>query len=140
MIQVVARSLETAMHKLHELRFDLSTVVSGSGVAPLPPLIADDLQALGWSNDAILYGALVTLWLDTSDQAIEAVLDRLPSNGSADFGVPFLEIFESYQRDFYKIDKLLFSPARVILNNMRTGNVFACGEIRPDILRGSFRI
>lgn len=140
MIQVVARSIETAMHKLHELKFDLSTVISGSGIAPLPPLVADDLQALGWTNDAILYGAVVNLWLDTTDEAIESVLDHLPSNRSADFGVPFLEIFERYQRDFYKIDKLLFSPARVILNNLRTGRVFACGEIRTDILKTSFRM
>ncbi|GIW80934.1 MAG: hypothetical protein KatS3mg105_2741 [Gemmatales bacterium] len=33
-VQVVARSLETALHKLYELEFDLSQVVSGYGVAP----------------------------------------------------------------------------------------------------------
>ena len=33
--QVVARSLETALHKLHELKFDLSQVVVGFGTAPL---------------------------------------------------------------------------------------------------------
>lgn len=36
-IQVVARSLETALHRLHQLKFDLSRVVSGYGVA-LPPV------------------------------------------------------------------------------------------------------
>src|SRR4029078_11762613 len=35
-VQVVARSLETALHKLHELKFDLRQVVSGYGIAPLP--------------------------------------------------------------------------------------------------------
>ena len=39
-IQVVARSVETALHKLFELGFDLSRIVSGFGVAPLPPTSA----------------------------------------------------------------------------------------------------
>src|SRR5258706_10453352 len=34
-LQVVARSLETALHKLHELDFDLTQVVAGFGSAPL---------------------------------------------------------------------------------------------------------
>src|SRR5439155_19199304 len=34
-LQVVARSLETALHKLHELKFDLGQVVSGVGSAAL---------------------------------------------------------------------------------------------------------
>ena len=36
-LQVVARSLETALHKLHELKFDLNQVIAGFGSAPLPP-------------------------------------------------------------------------------------------------------
>src|SRR5262249_54336698 len=54
--QVVARSLETALHKMHELHFDLAQVVSGFGAAPLPPVAADELEAIGRTNDAILCG------------------------------------------------------------------------------------
>src|SRR3954469_10890892 len=32
-LQVVARSLETALHKLHELKFDVNQIVSGFGTA-----------------------------------------------------------------------------------------------------------
>ena len=35
-IQVVARSIETCLHKLHELKFDLGQVVSALGSAQLP--------------------------------------------------------------------------------------------------------
>ena len=58
-LQVVARALETALHKLHELKFDLSQVMSGFGAAPLPPVAADELSAIGRTNDAILYGGRV---------------------------------------------------------------------------------
>ena len=39
-LQVVARSLETALHKLHDLHFDLSRIRAGLGRAPLPPVPA----------------------------------------------------------------------------------------------------
>jgi len=35
-VQVVARSMETALHKMYELGIDLRRVVSGFGIAPLP--------------------------------------------------------------------------------------------------------
>ena len=35
--QVVARSIETAMHKMHELKYDVTKIVSATGFAPLPP-------------------------------------------------------------------------------------------------------
>ncbi|MCA9097861.1 MAG: methenyltetrahydromethanopterin cyclohydrolase, partial [Planctomycetaceae bacterium] len=55
-LQVVARSVETALHKLHEIGFDVKQIVSGFGSAPLPPIGKDDLKAIGLTNDAILYG------------------------------------------------------------------------------------
>ncbi len=137
-IQVVARIVETALHKLHELGFDLTAVKSGSGSAPLPPIADDDMTALGWTNDAVLYGGSVDLSVDTDDDAITGILDQIPSSSSSDFGTPFLEIFNSYDRDFYKIDKLLFSPAHVVIHNLRSGNSFVAGSIHNDILHKSF--
>ena len=60
-LQIVARSVETALHKLAELKFDLSRIISAHGTAPLPPVAANDLAAIGRTNDAILYGARVIL-------------------------------------------------------------------------------
>ena len=137
-LQVVARSVETALHKLHALGYELTRVVSGLGSAPLPPVAADDLTALGRTNDAILYGADVTLWVRDTDEAIQNLGPQLPSAASPAFGQPFLKVFEQAGRDFYKIDPHLFSPARVTLVNLRTGRLFRFGELRPDILRQSF--
>ncbi len=137
-VQVVARSVEVALHKLHELKFDLTTIKNAVGVAPLPPVAKDDLTALGWTNDAVLYGGRVNLWVDAEDDAIATIGDQIPSCSSDDFGEPFLNLFKRYDMDFYKMDKLLFSPAVVTINNMRTGSVFSTGKIRTDILKSSF--
>lgn len=137
-LQVIARSIEVTMHKLHELKFDLATVKNALGRAPMPPIAGDDLTALGWTNDAILYGATVHLWIDHDDQSIEAMGQSLVSATSSDFGRPFLEIFEEYDRDFYKVDKMLFSPAHVVIHSLKSGKTFEFGACRNDILRRSF--
>jgi methenyltetrahydromethanopterin cyclohydrolase len=137
-VQVVARALETALHKLYELKFDLTQVVSGAGVAPLPPVAADDVTGIGRTNDAVLYGGRVALWVRADDDQLAAVGPRVPSSASRDHGAPFVEIFERYNRDFYKIDPMLFSPAAVVFHNLRTGRSHAFGRPEPDVLRKSF--
>jgi methenyltetrahydromethanopterin cyclohydrolase len=137
-VQVVARSLETALHKLYELKFDLTQVVSGAGVAPLPPPAADDATAIGRTNDAVLYGGRAVLWVRADDEQLAAVGPRVPSSASRDHGAPFAEVFERYGRDFYKIDPLLFSPAEVVFHNLGTGRSHAFGRMEPAVLRKSF--
>lgn len=137
-IQIVARAVETALHKLHELGFDIAMVESGFGVAPLPPLAADMLTALGRTNDAILYGGQVTLWVRASDAQLAELGPRIPSSASPDYGRSFREIFESYQRDFYQIDPALFSPAVISLNNLESGNSFQFGDVNADVIVKSF--
>ncbi len=137
-LQVVARSIETALHQLLELDFDLLRVVSGWGVAPLPPVARDDLAAIGRTNDAILYGTHVTLWVHGDDDSLEKVGARIPSTASPDHGQPFAAIFQAYDHDFYRIDPSLFSPARIQLINVDTGRSMQFGHFEPDVLRRSF--
>ena len=139
-VQVVARSVETCLHKLHELKFDLTTVVSGYGIAPLPPPAKDDLAAIGRTNDAILYGGRANLWVRCDDEAIAAVGPRVPASASSDYGVPFAEIFARYNHDFYKIDPLLFSPWLITFHNLTSGRTFTFGQPNEAVLRQSFGV
>ena len=137
-LQVVARSIETALHKLHELKFDLGQVVSGFGSAPLPPVAKDELSAIGRTNDAILYGGRVVLWVQADDAQIQEIGPKVPASASPDYGAPFAAIFERYHHDFYKIDPMLFSPAEIVFGNMKTGKSFAFGRTKEDVLQRSF--
>lgn len=137
-IQVVARSVETALHKLHELGFDLARIQSAYGTAPLPPVAKDDLAAIGRTNDAILYGGEATLWVRGDDESLIDVGPRVPSSASKDFGQPFAAIFKQYAYDFYKIDPHLFSPALVTFMNLDSGQVFRFGQTSPDVIQQSF--
>lgn len=137
-LQVVARSLETALHKLHELKFNLSQVACGFGSAPLPPVAKDELTAIGRTNDAILYGGRVILWVEADDELLAEVGPKIPSSASPDYGAPFAAIFERYERDFYKIDPMLFSPAEIVLCNLKSGRSHVFGRTKHDVLHQSF--
>jgi methenyltetrahydromethanopterin cyclohydrolase len=137
-IQVVARSVETALHKLAGLGFDLGRIQSAQGWAPLPPVAADDLTAIGRTNDAVLYGARVLLHVTGDDASLEEVVLQVPSCASRDFGEPFSAIFARYNHDFYAVDPLLFSPAEVIFQNLETGRSHACGSVAEEVLGDSF--
>jgi methenyltetrahydromethanopterin cyclohydrolase len=137
-VQVVARSVETALHKMHELGYDLRKVVSGFGSAPLPPVAADDLCGIGRTNDAILYGGEVTLWVQDDDGQLAELGPKIPSSASPDYGEPFAAIFKRAGGDFYKIDPLLFSPAVVKLVNLTSGRIHRFGQSRFDVLEKSF--
>lgn len=137
-VQVVARSVETALHKLHELRFPLTAVVSGTGCAPLPPVGKNDLHGIGRTNDAILYGGTVNLWVRCEDSLIETIGPRVPSSASEAHGESFLALFKAANYDFYALDPALFSPAVVIFHNMTTGKSFRFGHVLPKLLRESF--
>jgi methenyltetrahydromethanopterin cyclohydrolase len=136
-LQVVARSLETALHKLHSLKFPLEAIISGLGTAPLPPVAKNDLAAIGRTNDAILYGGTVNLWVRCEDELLADIGPRVPSCSSSSFGQTFLSLFKAANYDFYALDAALFSPAVVVFHNLRSGRSFRFGSLNPDVLAAS---
>ena len=116
-VQIVARVLETGLHKMHVLGFDVTRVVNALGSAPLAPLASSDIKAIGRTNDCILYGGQAHYLVRAGDEELAELANSLPSSASQDHGTPFREIFERYGNDFYKIDPMLFSPAEVFLTS-----------------------
>jgi methenyltetrahydromethanopterin cyclohydrolase len=133
--QVVARVLEVALHKIHVLGFPLSAVMSGSATAPLPSPAGDAGEAMGRTNDAILYGGQVHLTVDASDDDVRDLARRLPSVNSRDHGRPFAEIFRDYEYDFYKIDPELFAPSEVWVSSLASGTTWHAGKTDLGLLR-----
>ena len=103
--------------------------MTGFGSAPLPPVAKDELSAIGRTNDAILYGGRVTIWVQADDDQLAEIGPKVPASASADYGAPFASIFERYHHDFYKIDPMLFSPAEIVLCNLKSGRAFAFGRM-----------
>jgi methenyltetrahydromethanopterin cyclohydrolase len=138
-VQVVARVLEVALHKAHALRFPLERIIDGAGTAPLSPPSPDFLTAMGRTNDAIIFGGQVQLFVTGPDADAEDLARNLPSRASKDYGRPFAETFKSVNYDFYKIDPMLFSPAAVTVTTLDSGRSFHGGALAHALLEASFR-
>jgi len=136
-VQIAARVLETGLHKMDTLGFDVTRVVSAMGTAPLPTTASSDMRAIGRTNDCILYGGQARYTVHGTDDELAQLAERLPACASNDYGTPFLDIFKRYDKDFYKIDPLLFSPAEVWLTSESSGRSFHAGAVNPDVLRMS---
>jgi methenyltetrahydromethanopterin cyclohydrolase len=138
-VQIAARVVETALHKLHELDFDVRRVVAGYGSCPLPPVAGDDMEAIGRTNDAVLYGGQAHLTVEADDDdALRDLVERLPASASEDYGEPFGKVLAAADFDFYAIDPLLFSPAQVRLTSVGSGRSFEAGRVNLEVLERSF--
>jgi methenyltetrahydromethanopterin cyclohydrolase len=137
-VQVVARVLEVAMHKVHELKFPLSRVIDGIATAPLSPPHPDFVTAMGRTNDAIIYGGQAHIFVTGPASEAKELAAALPSTTSRDYGQPFAQIFKTYKGDFYKIDPTLFSPAAAMVTAVETGETFRAGHIDLALLDASF--
>jgi methenyltetrahydromethanopterin cyclohydrolase len=145
--QVSGRIVETGLHKLERLGLDPLVVKHAWGYAPIVPLHPKAGDAMGRTNDAILYGGFVSYAVDYEDDAkLESIVNQAPSSASAmlqearrqaDKNPRFLEIFKEAGFDFYKIDPNIFAPAIVNVNNIRTGNSFRAGSFDVDVIKSS---
>jgi methenyltetrahydromethanopterin cyclohydrolase len=137
-VQVVARVLEVALHKVHELKFPLSHVLDGMAAAPLSPPHPEFVIAMGRTNDAIIYGGQIHLFVSGPADAARTLAEELPSTNSRDYGRPFAEVFKDYNGDFYAIDPMLFSPAAVTITAVETGETFRAGRVAQDLLDAGY--
>jgi methenyltetrahydromethanopterin cyclohydrolase len=138
-VQIAARVVETALHKMHEVGFDVRRVVAGYGTCPLPPVAGDDMEAIGRTNDAVLYGGRVHLTVEADDDdALGELVERLPASASSDYGEPFGKVLKDANFDFYEIDPLLFSPAQIRLTSAGSGRSFEAGRVNLEVLERSF--
>jgi methenyltetrahydromethanopterin cyclohydrolase len=137
-VQIAARCLEVALHKAHELLFPLDDIVDGIATVPVPPPAPGFIEAMGRTNDAIIFAGCTQLYVTGDAKAAKKLAKELPSANSKDYGKPFAEIFDAVKGDFYQIDPMLFSPAKVIVTSLETGESFHGGKIDEDILKRCF--
>jgi len=139
LVQVSARIVETGLHKLLTLGFDINAIRNGWGRAPISPIVGDATMCMGASNDAIIYGGetYYTLEYENLDE-LNAYLKRMPSETSRDYGTPFYKTFKAAGFDFFKVDHNVFAPAHVVMNEIKSSRTLVAGRVNPDVLVESF--
>jgi methenyltetrahydromethanopterin cyclohydrolase len=148
--QVSGRIVETGLHKLERLGLDPLVVKHAWGYAPIVPVHPNSGEAMGRTNDAILYGGVTSYTVSYEDeQKLENMVKQAPSSASkmiqearrlAEKSPRFLDIYKEAGFDFYKIDTDVFAPAVVSVTNMKTGRTFRAGSTDIDVMKGSLGI
>jgi methenyltetrahydromethanopterin cyclohydrolase len=139
-IQISGRVVENGTYKMLEfLHFDVNKVKHAAGIAPIAPVDPDGLKAMGKTNDAVLFGGRTYYYVESEEgDDVKSMAEKLPSSASAGYGKPFFDVFKEAEFDFYKIDKGMFAPAEVVINDLRTGEIFRTGYVNNELLMKSF--
>jgi methenyltetrahydromethanopterin cyclohydrolase len=141
LVQVSARVVETGLHKLFTMGFDINAIKSGWGRAPISPITGDATMCMGTSNDAIIYGGDTYYTLEYENlEELQQYLKGMPSIASRDYGAPFYGTFKAAGFDFFKVDHNVFAPAKVVMNETRSRRTFVCGKVNPEVLAESFNL
>ena len=137
-IQVSGRVVETGVHKLMKLGLDPKVITHAWGYAPITSLHPKFAQAMGRTNDAILYAGTTYYTVQhDNDEKLKEIVEKAPSVASKSYGQPFYEIFKNAGYDFYKIEPNLFAPAVLMVNNAKTGSIFRAGQTNVEVFKQS---
>lgn len=139
-IQISGRVVENGTYKMMEaLDFDVNKVKHAAGIAPIAPIDPDGLKAMGKTNDAVLFGGRTYYYIESEEgDDVAGLAAKLPSSAADGYGKPFFDVFKEAEFDFYKIDKGMFAPAEVVINDMTTGKIYKAGYVNVELLKKSF--
>ena len=139
-IQIAGRVVENGTYKMLEfLKFDVNKVKHAAGIAPIAPVDPDGLKAMGKTNDAVLFGGRTYYYVESDEgDDIAGIAAKIPSSSAEGYGKPFFDVFKEAEFDFYKIDKGMFAPAEVVINDLTTGKLYKEGYVNADLLKKSF--
>jgi methenyltetrahydromethanopterin cyclohydrolase len=132
-VQVAARVVETALHQWELRGGNLRNIRAAMGTCPIAPVAPDDLTAVGWTNDAMLYAGHVWLWVDEADDEVDRLVHASVSTASSAWGRPFTSMLQGGQ-NFYDIDPGLFAPAVIQAVSIKTGRSFRSGRYHHQLL------
>ena len=134
----MARTIETGLHKMDTLGFDVTQSGQRDRHRADCRLSRRTISARSAGRTtACCTAARCATPSHGDDEELAQLAEQLPSSTSPDYGTPFYDIFKRYNNDFYKIDPMLFSPAEVWLTSATSGRTFHAGQPNVDVLRAS---
>jgi methenyltetrahydromethanopterin cyclohydrolase len=140
-VQISARGVETGIHKLESLGFDINCIKHAHGIIPISPLVGDDMKCMGSTNDCIIYCGRTYYTIEYDDvEDLKSYVKKVPSLVSKDYGEPFYVTFKNAGFDFYKVDAGMFAPAEITVNELNSGQTFTSGKINTEVLLKSFGV
>jgi methenyltetrahydromethanopterin cyclohydrolase len=139
-VQISARIVETGIHKMESIGFDINTIKSGYGIVPISPIVGDNTKCMGSTNDCIIYCGKTYYNVKYDIDKVRELITKVPAETSPSYGKPFFTTFKEAGFDFFKVDAGVFAPAEITINELNSKQSFTCGKINPEVLSKSFGI
>jgi methenyltetrahydromethanopterin cyclohydrolase len=139
-VNISARIVETGIHKLETVGFDINKIKSGTGICPIAPIVGDDTKCMGATNDCLIYYGRTYYNVEYEIEKVKELIKKVPSMTSRSYGKPFFTTFKESGFDFYKIDAGMFAPAEITINELNSAKSFISGGVNPKVLLESFGI
>ncbi|MEW6623995.1 MAG: methenyltetrahydromethanopterin cyclohydrolase [Bacillota bacterium] len=136
-VNVVARTLETSLWRLHHLGMDVNKIAAAWGRAPLPPITKDEYTAMIRTNTYTYYGGTAGFIVECEDNEIEKILHDIPLSPQTTqhYGVSFGELLKEANGNIFEIKDFVHNVTKVIFYNVRTGRTFRIGKIDFEMLK-----
>jgi len=139
-VQISARIVETGIHKMESIGFDINTIKSGYGIAPISPIVGDSTKCMGSTNDCIIYCGKTYYNVKYDVEKVKELIVKVPSGTSSSYGKPFFTTFKEAGFDFFKVDAGVFAPAEITINELNSAKTFTSGKVNQEVLMKSFGI
>ena len=134
-VQMAARAIELGVFKLVEqMGYPKERILHALGTGYIPPMSQDAEISNDRVNNALIYGTKLYLIVESEqDDDLPKLIKNIPSNSSPSYGKKFLELFNEAGKDFAKFDLTLLAPTEIIINDVRTGNIYREGKINIEL-------
>jgi len=139
--QIAGRAIEDVTFTMREiLNFDVRKVRQMIGTAPIAPVDKTGDMTI-FPDDFLAYGGSVYLSIEPDEEDLEKLAQQLVFESSSAYGRTFCELLKIANGDFKKIPGYpdVFRPARVVINDVKTGNVVEAGKVDLSFTRKYFR-
>ncbi|MEW5815901.1 MAG: methenyltetrahydromethanopterin cyclohydrolase [Spirochaetota bacterium] len=130
MVNIAARTLETALWQLHKMRFPIDRIISAWGKAPIPPLSKDEYTAMIRANTYVYYGGTAGFIVECRDEEIEKILLEviLSPETTKQYGISFGQLLKEAGGNIFNMKDFTHSVTKVMFYNRLTGRSFVQGK------------
>ena len=76
---------------MESIGFDINTIKSGYGIAPISPIVGDSTKCMGSTNDCIIYCGKTYYNVKYDVDKVKELIVKVPSGTSSSYGKPSLQ-------------------------------------------------
>jgi len=135
--QIAGRAIEDVTFTMWEiLHYDVRKIGQMMGTAPIAPVCKSG-EMKTFPDDFLCYGGTVFMTIKPDGEDLGKLVTKLVFESTQIYGKTFSQLLKRAEYDFKAIPGYpgIFRPARVAINDLKTGKIHQAGEMDPSMIR-----